>query len=373
MGAHRAVAVLIAVAPLACAAPPNPQATHASRAGYEVRAFSLQKGFVTGTLKIPETPPGPKAAILQPIVDEAELLERGFAVVRFQANWHLLAPLVESDREPQAPPAPAEGSPDADASVGRWLLASARPGLVGSDYFSLISANADGVVPAVLDYLQDVPEIDPRRMAIAGSSTAGFVALEAFVRERRLSAAAVRVACGDYHEFLKSSSLALDGDERWLHDGDLVLDADYEARLREREPIRYAERLPPRPLLMLNGEADPAVPATCARETARVFAASYARRGVPERFRFVLYPDRGHDLGADSAQEVIAWWERWLQPPAGAGRPGGAHRNRPATRKRATVPAWAGSSTESMDATPTSSAPSASSSWPRRRSQPTAT
>ena len=64
--------------------------------------------------------------------------------------------------------------------------------------------------------------------------------LEALREEPRLAAGAARVACGDYHRFLRSSSLALHDDPRWLPGGELVLDEDYAAELREREPLRFA-------------------------------------------------------------------------------------------------------------------------------------
>lgn len=281
-----------------------------------MREFSLQGGFITGTLAIPTLPRGPKPAVIQPVVDPEQLLARGIVVVRYQVNWKVLGALAkESGAAPPPPPAPEDPAPE--MSVGKWLLAAPRPGLVGSGYFGLIAASARRTLPAVMDHLESVSDIDPKRIAIAGSSTTGFVALEAFVFEPRLAAAAVRVACGDYHEFLRSSSLALAGDERWLVDGKLVLDPGYEARLRDQEPIRFADRLPPRPLLLLNGAEDPAVPVACARETARVFERAYARRGLPERFRFVLYEGQGHDLGPDAQREILAWWDRWLVRSAG--------------------------------------------------------
>ena len=205
---------------------------------------------------------------------------------------------------------------DADAAaetqVGTWLLAAPRPGIVGRAYFRFIGADARMHVPLVLDHLETVPEIDAERIAVAGSSTAGFTALEALAAEPRLAAGVVRVACGDYREFLKNSSLALDGDERWLIDGEMVLDEDYDAELRKREPIRSAARFPPRPRLMLNGAQDPAIPVACARRTAAALERAYAARGQSERFRFVLYPERGHDVGAPARDETLRWWERWL-------------------------------------------------------------
>lgn len=275
------------------------------------REFSLQGGFITGTLRIPSLPAGPRPVVLQPVVDAEELLARGIAVVRYQMNWQMLAGLEpERPAEQAQQPSPAEPA----ESVGRWLLAAPRPGIVGREYFGLIAAEARRIVPLVMDRLEDEPGIDPSRVAIAGSSTRGFVALEALVEEPRLAAGVVRVACGDYHAFLRSSSLALDDDERWLVDGELSLDEAYETRLRGQEPIRSADRFPPRPLLMLNGARDDAVPPACARATARELERAYREAGAPERFRFVLYEDRGHDLGPGAAAEILAWWERWLHP-----------------------------------------------------------
>lgn len=281
---------------------------------HRVLKFSLRGGFVTGTLKIPAQPAGPKPAILQPILDEERLLAAGYVPVHFHTNWRALAPLAKATRAERSG-AGTDSEEPSGTSVGKWLLAAPHPGLVGRDYFALIGGEADTSVPAVIDHLEGVAEIDPRRIAIAGSSTAGFVALEALVHEPRLAAAAVRVACGDYRAFLRSSSLALAGEERWLTDGELVLDETYAQRLRDHEPIRFPERFPPRPVLLLNGEDDPAVPIGCARATARALEPAYARRGMAERLRFVLYEGRGHDLGEQSADEIFAWWQRWLACP----------------------------------------------------------
>jgi dipeptidyl aminopeptidase/acylaminoacyl peptidase len=199
-----------------------------------------------------------------------------------------------------------------ESRVGAWLLAAPRPGIVGRDYFALIRANAGSNVPRVVEQVASLPEVDPERIAIAGSSTEGFVALEALLHEPRLAAGVARVSCGDYHRFLRSSSLALDDDPRWLPEGRLELDADYEAELSEREPLHHADRYPPRPLLMLNGARDPAIPLACARSTAEALEHAYAEAGVPERFRWVVFEEAAHDLHEAAASEILGWWERWL-------------------------------------------------------------
>jgi dipeptidyl aminopeptidase/acylaminoacyl peptidase len=171
---------------------------------------------------------------------------------------------------------------------------------------------ATGSIPKVVDYLLSLPQVDPTRISISGSSTSGFVALMALAHEPRLALGVVRVACGDYFLFLRESSLALHNDPRWLPGGKMELDPDYAERLRAIEPIANADRFPPRPLLLMAGEDDPAIPIACVKRTAEALEAAYAHDGVADRFRLVLFPGQGHNLGDDSSREALAWWERWL-------------------------------------------------------------
>jgi hypothetical protein len=279
--------------------------------------FTLANGFLHVEVSIPHDPPGRKPAVIGALGLEQPLLAAGIAVVSFDTDWSVLRPLAEAKAATgTAPEEDAAAEPEANR-VGSWMLAAPRPGIVGEGYFGVIATTAESV-PRVFDAVASLPGIDPRRIGMAGSSTYGFVTLEALRDEPRLAAGVVRVACGDYHAFLRSSSLALHDDPRWLPDGKLVLDDDYDATLRAQEPVRHAAAYPPRPLLMLNGARDPAIPLACAEHTAAAFEDAYFAAGVPERFRFHLYPDAGHDLGPEAEALILGWWKRWLldEPPA---------------------------------------------------------
>jgi hypothetical protein len=261
---------------------------------------TIDNGWITIRLRVPVMPPGPKPAVIGALPDPETLLAAGLVVVTYGINWHLLAGLVPPN------PAPPKNT------VGVWLLASPTPQTIGKAYLDLIAHDATQVIPKVVDYLGTVPDVDPARIGIVGSSTLGFTALQAVATDRRLAAAAILVACGDYHTFLHLSSLAMNGQP-------LDLDPDYERWLRANEPIGRPERLVHAALLMVNGTDDPAVPSPCAVETAGVLRTAYARAGVPDRFRFVLVPGGGHNLGSEAGHEVLAWWYRWLVRTAANG------------------------------------------------------
>lgn len=292
--------------------PTGPDAA-ASGPAVELREVRARGGFVVIELMIPLAPPGPKPAVINPIVDEAVLLERGIVVVRAHYDARAAPWKAELERRREAAERSGDAEPEASEAtrVGSWMLASPRPGILGRSYFILVHDSAR-YLDSVLDHLESMEEVDAERIGVAGSSTGGFVALEALMQHPRLAAAVVRAACGDYRDFLKKSSLALAGEDRWLVEGRLPLDASYSRELDEQEPIRFPERFPPRPLLLLNGARDPAIPASCARRTAEILAPEYERRGVADRFRFVLYEEAGHNLGPASLEAALHWWERWL-------------------------------------------------------------
>jgi len=325
--------VALLLCAIGCASAPQPKPASdpiESEVAYRSERTTLRNGMVEIEVKIPSSPPGVKPVIISPFGDERSVLARGFGIVRYRTRWSKLAELDDRGRAPRPEPAV-----EPENRVGIWMLASPRPGIVGRAYFEFVRFDA-ALVSRVIDFLERVPDVDAARIGIAGSSTAGFVALEAMAIEPRLAAAAVRSTCGDYHAFLRDSQLALGGNEKWLEAGQIVLDADYDAALRAREPYARAELYPPRPLAMFNGERDRAVPFHCARRTAERLAAAYAAAGVSERFRFTTYPDAGHNLGSDTVRQTLDFFQRWLgdAPPRaaiGAAREDASDRRKPAT------------------------------------------
>ena len=283
---------------------PAPEAAKPARSDVTVHHLSLENGFYTVDVHVPTAFPPPRPAVISLLGELDAFLDAGFAVVTYRIHWEMLKGLVP--KPPADAPAPAPPRP----TYGKWLLASPDPRKIGEGYLRLNVSNGEGTVPKVIDAITALPDVDVRRLGIAGTSTNGFVVLQALMAEPRLRAGVAIVACGDYHRFLQASSLAMDG-------GPLDLAPDYESWLHEKEPVRHPEKLVHAALLMMNGADDRTIPTSCAVETARVFKRAYRRAGASRRFRFVLFERKGHDIAAEARPRAIEWLRRWLRP----GRP----------------------------------------------------
>lgn len=282
-----------AVAPAAAAV-----AEPAAHVAVERREVELSDGWIKVTIDTPADVSGPMPVIIRPLGRRIDLITLGFVLVDYRLAWEKLR-----DLRPAPPPSRPEGR--RDETVGVWLLTSPHRGVIGQGYFGLIWAEALAL-PKVLDHLETLPEVDVRRVGIGGASTNGFKALSSLLIEPRVRAAVVVAACGDYHDFLQHSSLAMKGEP-------LRLDRDYERWLVEREPVRRAAEFTDVALLMVNGGADHAVPASCALRTRDVLRAAYADAGRADHFRFLWYEGAGHVGLTELAEaEIAAWWKRWL-------------------------------------------------------------
>jgi hypothetical protein len=279
---------------------PAPDDRRPTRSDVTVHHLSLENGFYTVDVLVPTAFPPPRPAVISLLGEEDILLDAGFAVVSYRVHWELLKGLAP--KAPEPPPGPQK-------TYGKWLLATPDPRTIGKGYFTLIVGNGEDTVPKVIDAISTLPDVDPRRLGIAGTSTNGFAVLHALMADRRLTAGVAIAACGDYRRFLQASSLAMDGQP-------LELDPEYESWLHEKEPIRHPEKLVHAALLLMNGSEDRTVPAPCAIETARTFKRAYRKAGAFRRFRFVLLTGKGHDIADQARAEAPAWFRRWLSRPA---------------------------------------------------------
>ncbi len=307
-GALTALLLLVFVLAAACGPrrdpPPAPPVSSrdAELERIETRETQLDDDFVTVRLHIPPTPEPRKPTVIA-MGDRSALLGRGFLVVTYRINW---------DVHNQSPPA---APPPAEAPVGEWVLASPSPDVLGREYLRAVATTANEVIPKIVDWLVTVPEVDPARIGIIGASTNGLVTLQAVARDHRIAAAVALAACGDYHAFLRDSSMGMDGQP-------LALDPAYERWIRTQEIVRHPQRAVHTALLMVNRNRDPVIPFSCVEPTAKALERAYRRAHVSGRFRFTVFDSDRHGLDARDATAAWAWFDRWLGSPPPHGKAG---------------------------------------------------
>ena len=282
-------------APREIAAPPPPSAEPQTTIEYRVRETKLLSNLVTVRLEIPAAPDGPKPAVIALLGDTHALLHEGFIAVTYTVN-------LDRMRTPVPTPEPGH-------SVGMWVLAASSADVLGEAYLRDIATTATHAVPAILDWLATQPEVDAQRLGMVGGSTNGFVTLQALAADPRLGAAVAIAACGDYHCFLRESSMGMQGQP-------LTLAPAYEKWLREQEVIRTPQRLVHGALLMLNRTGDTLIPFSCAEATAKVLSDAYAKAGASDRFQFMRFDVEGHGIGPQETRATLDWLRKWLQPAA---------------------------------------------------------
>lgn len=184
-------------------------------------------------------------------------------------------------------------APDARLHGGR-PGAGARDARLNADYLATMYEMIVGTaqdVSALLDHL------NLNRAAIHGISLGGYITFSALVGEPRLAVASVAMGSPDWLGPLRA--LGVD------------LSLPLLAPIAAQNPLdRAAATYPPRPLLMLHGEADVVVSPEGVRLLSERLHPVY--RDAPERLQLVLYPDLGHQYTEEMARRSIAWTQRFL-------------------------------------------------------------
>lgn len=190
-------------------------------------------------------------------------------------------------------------------------LSSQRP----LDYLRRAPELAEGVqetlrsILLALDYLESRPDVNAGRTLIAGGSLGSFFAVMAGSMEPRFEAVATLYGGGDLSRLIEAN-LTFDGRLRRR-----AAAAALSWWTRRLEPTRYVAGISPRPLLMVNGKADPRMPAECVESL-------YRAAREPKELVWLEGNHPGTKAFAQSQDEqavtriVVQWLEDqgWLEP-----------------------------------------------------------
>jgi len=299
-GVVRAAVLALVVGVSACTGEyaPDPARTAGSpppapTTSYLVKETALLQGRLRVRLAIPLAPPGPKPTLISLLGDQHPVLAAGFVA----ATYTVIHP----------PKAPADSGTAAETSAGKWVLASPSAAVLGESYLREIATTATTYVPALIDWLATVPEVDVDRLGMVGASTNGFVTLQAAAADERIGVVVAIAACGDYHGFLRDSSMGMGG-------APLALAPAYQRWLERQEVARHPERLTHAAVLMIDRTGDELIPIGCADVTAEALRDAFARAGEPERFRYVRLEEAGHGMSGTEVGLALGWFQQWLGP-----------------------------------------------------------
>lgn len=108
-----------------------------------------------------------------------------------------------------------------------------------------------------IDYLSRTKQFDAKRIGYIGTSMGGKVGALLAGVDDRVQAPVLVVAGGDWKKMLESSKLP---SVRKIRDDDPKKVEEYLRALDPVDPCRWVGRISPRPVLMINGDADSIVP-----------------------------------------------------------------------------------------------------------------
>lgn len=234
-------------------------------------------------LLAPLRPSGEKLAVIGPEALGDGLVDRGTVAISYTVDWQRLG--IESPIE----------LPDR-AAAGQSPLDAGSPAALGESFLHRMAAEADGVLPRILDWLDTVPEVDPQRVVLVGIGASGFVALVAAARDPRVAAVAALFACGDLESLLRDEPGS---------GARSPVDPDYRSWVRSMSALADPTRLVPAPILLASRAGDPLAPPSCVEETVEALRATYAAAGMADRVEYLTLSG-----GDDGHAAVLAWVDR---------------------------------------------------------------
>ena len=204
-----------------------------------------------------------------------------------------------------------QSRPVFDAQIQYWVkelgVAVVAPNVRGSSGYGKSYLLLDNGVKredavrdmgALLDWIEDQPNLDSDRVIAYGASYGGYMALASAIHfGERLSGAVNIVGISDFVTFLENTS-AYRRDLRRAEYGD-ERDPEMRKFLQSISPLSHAEKIS-KPLFVVQGLNDPRVPAS---ESEQLLAAIRENGGAPW---YMLAKDEGHGFRKKSNRDALA-------------------------------------------------------------------
>jgi uncharacterized protein len=196
------------------------------------------------------------------------------------------------------------------------LPSQVYPPKTGLDFWLLmmeIVAQAAAEMEGLLrDHFAADPRVDTTRLGVTGASMGGYFAHYAAAHVPAVRAAAPGIGMPAFAARWQDVTLEAASYPQWA---EAMAAAQPEtarrlAWLREIDPLDRLPAFAPRPLLMLNGDADTQQPKSYSVALYRSLLPRYAAH--PERLRLSIHDGVGREFTPAMMDEATAWFARWL-------------------------------------------------------------
>jgi fermentation-respiration switch protein FrsA (DUF1100 family) len=160
---------------------------------------------------------------------------------------------------------------------------------------------------AAIDYLSSLEEVDKSRLCLLGSSAGAAVSVYVAANEPRISSL-VTLACPAEFGFLTDKQRAEATIDHFRSIG-VIRDAGFPPSVdkwlngfKTVSPLRWIDKISPRPLLLIHGDKDDVVPVEHARKL-------FEKAGEPKKL--VIIPGAGHRLRLE--EKAVTTALNWLK------------------------------------------------------------
>jgi len=178
-----------------------------------------------------------------------------------------------------------------------------------SDKNAFIQTIIDGRIG--LDFLENHPLIDKKRLGLVGVSLGSLIGVIVSAVDKRIKAVVLVVGGGDMGIIVQESTLdSIVNIREFIKENQMDLKS-LERMWSDIEPLRYVQKIAPRPLLMLNGALDTIVPP---ESSIRLFRKALE----PKKIKWY---NGGHSIIGDRnlglTKEILNWFELHLKTKRG--------------------------------------------------------
>ncbi|OJU14350.1 MAG: hypothetical protein BGN88_05565 [Clostridiales bacterium 43-6] len=204
---------------------------------------------------------------------ETRLANEGFFCVNIDALWH--------------------GS----RSDGK-LFERLEPAVYKKNYLDMLLSMAKDM-SAIIDFYEGNDLVNTQKVGMTGISQGGYVAFMTMTKDSRITAAAPMIGSPDLEDKYGNSP---EWDE---------LSDDVKAYVLEHSPLRNFEKMFPTALLVQASTEDTVVPIGGIRRLHEKLEPLY--EACPEQYKFIEYPDIGHDCTREMQDEAVLWLSQKLK------------------------------------------------------------